>query len=121
MISSELSNSFARSRGLPSSVKLSISNSLGLAALINGAWAAAATFDILPSRDVLRMTTEFIVTDQATIRRATESTKLFLIHFLEQIALIKLRRFFQIAQQLFFVACITRSFSEVEVSVFITK
>ena len=58
---------------------------------MNGQNAAAATFDILPSRlDVFGMVREFVVADQRAVRLAARRAEFVLVELLEDLALVEL-------------------------------
>ena len=84
---------FSRSRGLDSSVKSWNPNIEAPAAVMNGAKAAAATFDTLGEQlDVLGMVGELVVADQRAIGLAAGNAELALVDLLEDLALIELDR-----------------------------
>ena len=67
---------------------------------MNGACAAAATFDIFSSSDdVLRVVAELVVADQQPERGAAEHAVLFLVDLLEQRALVELGGLLEVLEQ----------------------
>ena len=99
-----------------------MSNSFGLAAATNGAWAAAATpRDLLEQADVLRVAAELVVADQHAVGLAAEGAVLLLVDLLEQGALVELDGLLQVLEQLVLVTFSTRILSSVPVSVLITR
>ena len=69
---------------------------------MNGAWAAEATCETrLQQLDVFRAAAELVIADQRGERSAAEDAELFFVDFLEQGALVELRRPLQILEQVF--------------------
>ena len=97
LISSAVSKPLARSRGPLISVKLSQSNSLGLAAEMNGRVRGGGDAgEFLQRPDVLRLAAEFEVADQHAVRIAAEGAVFLFVNLLEQGALVELGRLLHI-------------------------